>query len=195
MHPILAIRAFFAALFGGRLPEEILPEALLARNAPEQLDSGSPDPRPAAPPEKSGRSADKDAAPPEAQGPAPEDAAIRTLSILQTEGRLIDFLWEEIESFDDADIGAAVREIHRNCRKAIADHFDLEHVDASEEEALVTVPEGYDPGVTRLVGQVVGKGPYSGTLKHQGWRVKAVRLPKIPPGKGAKVIAPAEVEV
>jgi hypothetical protein len=64
-----------------------------------------------------------------------------------------------------------------------------------EEESMITVPEGYDPAEIRLVGNVVGRPPFSGTLKHKGWRVEEVRLPNIPEGNGARVIAPAEVEL
>jgi hypothetical protein len=42
------------------------------------------------------------------------------LGILQREGRLIDFLEEDVASFTDAQIGAAVRDIHKGCKKALA---------------------------------------------------------------------------
>ncbi|MCD4755860.1 MAG: DUF2760 domain-containing protein, partial [Deltaproteobacteria bacterium] len=49
---------------------------------------------------------------------ASEIAIVQTLGLLQREGRLIDFLQEDIEPYDDAQIGAAVREVHRGCRAA-----------------------------------------------------------------------------
>lgn len=191
MHPILAIRAFFAALFGATLPKEVIPAGLLPEPA-----APAPEPEPTPEPEPVEATPEPEPEPVKA-APAPdlEGAAAQTLGILQLGGRLLDFLSEDIEDYDDADIGAAVREVHRGCRKALDEHFDLEPVHAAEEENLVTVPEGYDPSQIRLVGNVVGKPPFSGTLKHKGWRAKDVRLPKVPEGEAGRVVAPAEVEV
>lgn len=132
---------------------------------------------------------------PEPTGPSPEAIAVRAISVFQAEGRLFDFLSEDIDGYQDAEVGAAVREIHRGCRRALKDHYQVTPVRSEDEESLITVPEGYDPSEIRLVGNVVGKPPFSGTLKHKGWKVEVVRLPNIPDGKGAKVIVPAEVEV
>ncbi len=190
MHPILAIRAFFAALFGSTLPREVIPAGLLPEPAD---DAPTTIPEPAAPePAKPEKAPEP---PPAPKGPAPEAIAVQALAIFQTEGRLLDFLAEDIEGYSDEDIGAAVREVHRGCKKALADHFDLEPVREEEEEALVNVPDGYDPAAVRLIGNIVGSPPFSGTLKHKGWRAKSVRLPKAGEGDSALVIAPAEVEI
>ncbi|MCA9555150.1 MAG: DUF2760 domain-containing protein [Myxococcales bacterium] len=193
MHPILALRAFFAALFGRPLPKEVIPAGLLPAPAPEApaLDTAPtklPEPAPVPEPVPE---------PVKAPEPAPnlDGAAAQTLGVLQAGGRLLDFLAEEIESYDDADIGAAVREVHRGCKKALADHFDLAPVRTEDEEAMVTVAAGFNPAEVRLVGNVVGQPPFSGTLKHKGWKATAVRLPKVPAGEDGLVIAPAEVEV
>jgi hypothetical protein len=128
--------------------------------------------------------------------PAKLDAvAIRVISVLQAEGRLLDFLSEDIKAYSDADVGAAVREVHRGLKQALADHFPVAPVRSEEEESPVTVPAGFDPSEIRLVGNLVGSPPFSGTLKHRGWRVTKVNLPKVPEGKAATIAAPAEVEV
>jgi uncharacterized protein DUF2760 len=192
MHLLLAIRAFFYVLLGRPLPGEILQIAApTAPAAPVKREEDKPTiveskPEAGPPPEPT---------PPPKPGPSPEAIAVRALSIFQAEGRLFDFLFEEIDGYSDADIGAAVREIHRGCKRALQDHFKLTPVRAEAEESLITVPEGYDPAEIRLVGNVVGRPPFSGTLKHKGWRVEEVRLPHIPEGRGAQVIAPAEVEL
>jgi hypothetical protein len=194
MHPILALRAFFAALFGRPLPKEVLPAGLLpAPEVPAVETPAQKAPEPA--PEPVVVKAPEPPPPPPKPAPDLDGAAAQTLGILQAGGRLLDFLAEEIESYDDADIGAAVREVHRGCRKALADHFELEAVRSEEEEALVTVPAGFDPAELRLVGNVVGQPPFTGRLKHKGWKATAVRLPKVPAGPAGRVIAPAEVEV
>src|SRR5262245_48893552 len=51
-----------------------------------------------------------------AKTPAGPD--LRVLAVLQRDGRLIDFLEEDIDAYPDAQIGAAVRDIHRGCRKS-----------------------------------------------------------------------------
>ncbi|MEQ9497506.1 MAG: DUF2760 domain-containing protein [Deltaproteobacteria bacterium] len=193
MHPILAIRAFFALLFGAKLPPDVIAAGLLPEPSPEAMPEAPKPVEPEAEPEP--EKAPEPKAPAKPAGPAPEAVAVQALAIFQSEGRLLDFLSEDIEAYDDADIGAAVREVHRGCKKALADHFDLEPVREEEEEALVSVPEGYDPAAVRLVGNVVGSPPFSGTLKHKGWRAKSVRLPKVGEGDSALVIAPAEVEI
>ena len=48
---------------------------------------------------------------------APGGPDLRVLAVLQRDGRLVDFLEEDIDAYADAQIGAAVRDIHRGCRK------------------------------------------------------------------------------
>ena len=40
---------------------------------------------------------------------------VHLFSVLQREGRLLDFLQEDLSAFDDAQIGAAVRSVHAHC--------------------------------------------------------------------------------
>jgi hypothetical protein len=185
MHPILALRVFFYILFGKPIPLEILPQELLPAPPP-------PEPPPALPDAPYHERITLDQRP---SGPPPESVAVAALGILQSEGRLLDFLSESIDDYSDEDIGAAVREVHRGCKKALHDHFKLVPVRSEPEEEMVTIPEGYDPAEIRLVGNVVGRPPFSGTLKHRGWRVEEVRLPRVQDGKAGMVVTPAEVEI
>src|SRR3954463_4131073 len=58
-------------------------------------------------------------APPKPQPPPRQSAEpLWLLTLLQREGRLLDFLLEDVESYANEQIGAAVRDIHRSCRKA-----------------------------------------------------------------------------
>jgi len=124
--------------------------------------------------------------------------ALQLLALLQREGRLCDFLAEPIDSYADAQIGAAVRDIHRGLRKALSEHLPTEPVLADREEAQVRVDPGFDPRRIRLTGHVVGEPPYTGTLRHHGWRVREVKLPQRVGSDGEadlSVVAPAEVEL
>ncbi len=114
---------------------------------------------------------------------------------MQREARLVDFLRESLDGLADADIGAAVRNIHRDARKVIDEYLVLEPVMPGDEDAPVTVPRGFDPGEIRLIGQVAGDPPFKGQLRHHGWRVTEVKLPALAEGIDRRVLAPAEVEV
>ena len=131
--------------------------------------------------------------PPEPPKPSPEP--IRLLTILQRDGRLIDFLLEDLGAASDPDVAAGAREIHRQCQKALREHLVFEPVLAQEENAPVEVPVGFDPSVIRLTGNVTGQPPFKGTLIHRGWRVREIKLGPLPPGQDHFVIQPAEVEL
>jgi hypothetical protein len=121
--------------------------------------------------------------------------SLRLLAILQRDGRLLDFLLEDIAAYPDDQIGAAVRDIHRDCRNALTKYIELEPVMAGEEESTVQVPAGFDPAAIRLTGRVTGNPPFKGTLAHRGWRVKRLELPELSKSADPLLIAPAEVDV
>lgn len=123
------------------------------------------------------------------------DSALQLLGLLQQEGRLVDFLEEEIAGFSDPEIGAAARVVHDGCRKALHEHLTLEPVRQEQEGARVTLEAGFDASSVRITGNVVGDPPFTGTLIHRGWRSTDVRLPKIARGHDVGVLAPAEVEL
>jgi hypothetical protein len=129
-----------------------------------------------------------------ATAPGPEHGALRLLALLQEEGRLVDFLSETVVPYSDAQIGAATRDIHAGCAKALRAAVDLEPVIASEEDSEVTIEPGFDPAAIRLTGNVSGTPPFRGVLRHAGWRVAAVRLPERA-GADPVIVAPAEVEI
>jgi hypothetical protein len=117
------------------------------------------------------------------------------LAALQREGRLIDFLEQEVTGFSDEDIGAAARVVHSGCRKVLQQYFVLEPALPEAEGATLTVPPGFDAQRIRLTGSVTGKPPFKGTLKHHGWIAKETRLPSLQADLDPRVVAPAEVEL
>jgi len=130
----------------------------------------------------------------EKAGPPPTDAALQLLALLQREGRFVDFLEEDVASFGDADIGAAARVVHSGCRKALREHVKLEPVRSEDEGAKVTLAEA-SPNEVKLTGNVQGKGPHTGVLRHRGWRAVTVQLPTAVAGHDARIVAQAEVEL
>jgi len=140
-------------------------------------------------------------APPERERaaiPAPTvDAALQLLGLLQREGRFIDFLEEDVTTFSDADVGAAARVVHQGCRKALRDHAKIAAVRTEEEGSKVTVNKGTPPSEVKLIGNVAGEAPFTGVLRHRGWRLSGLHLPQATPGGGhdVTIVAPAEVEL
>jgi len=171
LHLILAIRSFFAILFKGALPDEILAELGLARRA-------------AAP----------KAAPPPTAPATPSDGALQILAILQRDSRLIDFLMEDISAYSDDQVGTAVRGLHGQCRDALNRYVQLAPVIDGVEGAFTRLAS-IDPATVKLLGNVPPQPPAGGVLRHKGWRCVKVDLPALSGKQDAKIIAPAEVEI
>ena len=128
--------------------------------------------------------------------PALTGPDLRILAVLQRDGRLVDFLMENIDSETDARIGAAVRDIHRGSQKVLREYLTIEPVLADDEGSTIAVPADFDPATLRLTGNVAGSPPFRGVVKHHGWRVKSVQLPVVPGTRDhSAVLAPAEVEI
>ena len=123
------------------------------------------------------------------------DSALQLLTLLQQEGRFVDFLEENVTAYSDADIGGAARVVHEGCRKVIRDYVQIEPVREEAEGARLTLPAGFDAASVRLTGNVVGQPPFTGVLMHRGWRVRRITLPKLAEGHDGRVLAPAEVEL
>jgi hypothetical protein len=177
-----AFQCFLSILFHGYIPNDI---------AQKLLKPAGPVPQPPA-------AVSPSVAPlQEVQPPASEmfNRAVQMLALLQRDGRLIDFLAENISAYPDARLGAAVRTIHDTCRQALDRYLKLEPILDFAEDQPVTVQAGFDPAAIKLIGNVAGEPPLRGVLRHKGWRVKEVNLPPLPETAGRMVVAPAEVEL
>ena len=169
---VLAFRCFFNILFGGALS----PEALTTLNLTRREAAA---PKPAAAP------------PPPAK---PSDGALQILGILQRDSRLVDFLMEDIASYSDEQVGAAVRELHDQCRDSVARYVTLQPVIDGVEGTFAKAPSS-DPNLVKFVGNVPAKPPSGGILRHKGWRAARIDLPTLAAKQDAAVIAPAEIEI
>jgi hypothetical protein len=119
------------------------------------------------------------------------------LSILQRQGRLVDFLYEDLSLYDDSQIGAAVRNIHQGCKEVLDEYVKLEPIFAEEEGTEVAVPAGFDARAIRLTGNLAGEDPpFRGILRHRGWCVAHVQLPPSTMKEEEDwILAAAEVEI
>ena len=184
---LLWLTIFFV---GSRSIEQAAP-AEAPRPAPEvrplEAPRAAPEVRPVAPP---GR------VKPAEPSVSAEAGAVQMLAILQRQGRLIDFLQEDLSLYDDAQIGAAVRTIHEGCRQALAEHVKVEPIYNEAEGSTVTVQPGFDTRAIRLTGDVAGEPPFRGELRHRGWRVARIDLPRQAQSQDKElIVAAAEVEV
>jgi hypothetical protein len=164
-----AFRAFFSLLFGGTLSEDIARECGYVKPPPP--------PKPAPPAFK------------------PADGALQLLSILQRDARLVDFLMEDIAAYEDSQIGAAVRDIHRQSREALQRYVQLTPI-VDGVEGDFTKTSGIEGGSYKLIGNVPasGKAP-GGILRHKGWKADKIDLPQLSTGQNLKIVAPAELEL
>ncbi len=164
-----AFKAFFTVLKGNEMPT-------IKEDQNKQLESGKEDSK------KEERLRDKF-----------DEGAIYALLLLQREGRLIDFLRENIDAYEDEQIGAVVREIHTGCNKVLSDNFNVQAIFDSPEGESIEIAADFDPSEIKFTGEVPETAPYNGKLEHKGWIVKEIKL-AARTGKGnTKVICPAEI--
>src|SRR6516165_1879361 len=172
-----AFRCFFAILANGKIPQDIASELISSSSASSRMA-----------PARAATAGTHDAS------EESVDGAVQILALFQRDGRLVDFLAEDVSPYPDSQLGAAVRTIHDSCRQVLERYVKLEPIISAEEDQPVTVPPGIDPAAIKLVGNV-GEPPLRGLLRHRGWQVKEVNLPSLPQGTGRKIVAPAEVEI
>jgi len=176
----VAFRAFFAALFQREAAERIR-SALAGDDQQARLVEK------VAPKQKS--EAKKSVA-------TTRSDALILLSTLQREARFLDLVHESLDGFEDAQVGAAAREVLRDCRKTIDRMFAVAPGTDEEEGATIEVPRGTSPNQIRLVGVTGGVSGAKGTITHRGWKATCCELPKWTGNRNeAWILAPTEVEV
>ncbi len=132
---------------------------------------------------------------PDALEKAPPDSALLLLGLLQKEGRLLDFLQEDIKSYSDQEVGAAARVLHQGCQRVLREHLKIAPVRDEPEGSRITLEQGFDAASIRPTGNLVGDPPFTGSLVHRGWRVVETRLPQVASGHDLRILAAAEVEL
>jgi hypothetical protein len=101
---------------------------------------------------------------------------------------------EDIASYEDDQIGAAVRSLHDQARDSLARYLSLQPVIDGVEGAYTRSGSG-DPAAVKFIGNVPAGKPDGGVLRHKGWRAAKVDLPALNPKQDASIIAPAEIEI
>jgi Domain of unknown function (DUF2760) len=153
-------------------------KAVVPELAPPPQVSIVPPPTPEAPPENTA-----------------EAEIVAFFALLQEKGRLVDFLMEDLASYEDAEIGAAARVVHEGCKQVLQEHFKIHPISVAEEGSQITLPAGFAADEYRLVGKLSGDPPFTGKLVHKGWKTDIVKLPRLVDARRLPAIAPAEVEL
>ena len=172
---VLAFRCFFDVQFHGQLSEDAINALGLSQSAM---------PAPSTPAFTTTETTTQKTS----------DGALQVLSILQRDARLLDFLMEDIAGYADDQVGGAVRELHDQCRDAVARYVSLQPVIDSVEGAFTKTPST-DPNVVKFVGNVPAQPPAGGILRHRGWRAASVDLPTPSASQDLTILAPAEIEI
>ena len=120
---------------------------------------------------------------------------VHLFSVLQREGRLLDFLQEDLSHYADDQIGAAVRNIHENCKKTIVHYLSPEPVMKQAEGETIEIAPGFDRHAVKLMGNVVGEPPFTGILRHRGWQLRSISIPELSDKENPNLVAPAEIEI
>lgn len=179
MRLMLAIRVFFAVLFNASVAGRVgvameLPDA--ERPEAEKTPRRAPAPQPPKTPVRSD--------------------AITLLATLQREARFVDLVHESLDQYADEQVGAAARDVIRDCRTVLDRLFALQAVVNDEEGAELEVPAGFDTGRYRMTGNVAGDPPFCGRLVHHGWQATKCELPTWSGSREAsRIVAPVEVEL
>ncbi len=177
MKLIFAIKIFFKLLGNKEFVEDV--SRLLRGGFSPALPEPEMPPIPPTPPEHPARS-----------------EAITLLAALQREGRFVDFAKENLTPYSDAQIGAAVRDVHKGCAKALERMFGILPVLEQPEGAKIDISPETAGDMVTLVGNVAGTPPYRGTIQHAGWKISKCELPQWTGNEASvNLIAAAEVEV
>lgn len=174
----LAIKVFFAILFHADTAKQAA-RVLIAESAAETTAPDRPEPATKRPAPGASRS-----------------EAVTLLAALQREARFVDFVKESLDGYSDAQIGAAARDVQRDCGKALERMLEIRPLLDQQEGASVEVAAGFDANRYRLTGNVTGEPPYEGRLAHHGWQVTRCELPIWSGNDDAvMILAAAEVEL
>ncbi len=173
----LAFRFFFGILFGSITTDRARAALAPATTAPA-APAPAPQPAPAARPPRPRRS-----------------DAITLLAALQREARFVDLVQEPLQQYTDQQIGAAARDVLRDCQTVLQRFFALVPVLDAAENATVETPATIPTGRLMITGKPAGTPPFRGRLVHHGWEASQCQLPDWTGDESARdVVAPAEIE-
>lgn len=180
----LALRAFWKALFDRAAAERMA----LALDSAAETPAALPDPS------KQVSDVSEKARPTPTPSAPTQNPAITLLATLQRDARLIDLIHEDLDQYQDAQVGAAARPCLKQCRQSLERVLKVTKlVDASESDS-VSIPPGSSATRYRWIGEAAAEEGGSAKLIHPGWQAASIELPQWNGvAEDAMVIAPAQV--
>ncbi|MCA9196860.1 MAG: DUF2760 domain-containing protein [Planctomycetales bacterium] len=178
----LAFRIFFGTLFGSAPAQQV---ALLLEGPTEE----------AKPPQPASENVKPSAPSPAAKKPRRSEA-LTLLAALQREARLVDLIQEPLSDYSDEQIGAAARDVLRDCHKVLDRLFALQPATEANEGARLETPASFDAAEYKVSGNVSGEPPYHGQVIHPGWKATKCDMPQWQGSADAAwMVAPIEIEI
>jgi len=183
----LAIKAFFTVLFR-RDAAAAVRQVLSDRSAREHTEADTPpatDTRVPAPVKPA----------PVATAAAGRSDALSLLSTLQREARFLDLVGESLDGFDDAQVGAAARQVLADVRQSLDRMFAIAPLADQQEGDQLEVPQPAAPARCHIVGRQTA-GATRGELVHRGWQATHCRVPTWSGAtQDALILSPVEIEI
>lgn len=127
-------------------------------------------------------------------------SAVQLLSVLQKQGRLIDFLMEDIGEVEDEQVASAARVVHSGCQDVLHKYFSILPIrNESEGQGLQVFEEEVDKSI-ELQGDCDPKQKSTAILLHKGWKNENVQLPTLTKEKQKllidnQILYPAQAEI
>jgi len=118
--------------------------------------------------------------------------ALTLLAVMQKESRILDLIFDDLDGYSDEQIGGASRQVLRDLRDCLDSHVKIESLVDKQEGDVVQIPDVASPIRWKVIGDASAQ---SGTLTHAGYVAKKVALPEwTGTEENASIIAPAEVD-
>jgi hypothetical protein len=193
MRFIIAVRAFFAALFS-RGAADCIADALrlnqVAKLKGEQAPSAPVKKSPLTIAQKSGSGGSQSV---DFGKVAPSRSdALTLLAVMQKESRILDLIFDDLDGYTDEQIGGASRQVLRDLKDCLDSHVKIESLVDQHEGDVVQIPDAASPVRWKVLGDASAQ---TGTLTHAGYVARKVALPEwTGTEENASILAPAEVD-
>ena len=120
-----------------------------------------------------------------------QNPAVALIAAMQREARLLDLVFEDLDSYGDDQVGSAARPVLKSTRTVLQRILGVERLIDSNENASVEIPAAASPTRYQAVDGATATG--TRTVVHPGWRAAKTELPTYTgPAEDAEVLSPVQ---